>query len=125
MEDAAPWLKEHCRTFWKGQDFQCVHAGILIDPPEANDMQTLIHDHDIVLRNQYAGPLTIVGHIALEQSTWFRGDGETTEILPEGEQQPLPERGAICIDTGCGKGGRLTALISENGSMMLQSVPEG
>ena len=124
MEDAAPWLRDRCRIYWKGQEFQCVHAGILIDPPEANDMQTLIHDHDVVLRNRYAGPLTVVGHIALEHSTWFTGDGETVEILQDGEQKPLPERGVICIDTGCGKGGRLSAMITEGGCYTLQSVPE-
>ena len=124
MEDAAPWLREKCRLFYKGEGFQCVHAGILIDPPEANDLQTLIHDHDLVLRNQYAGPLTVTGHIALENSAWFAGDGETAEPVAEGVWQALPDRGVICIDTGCGKGGRLTAMTVEGSRFMLRSVPE-
>ena len=125
MEDAVPWLTEHCRLWWKGEDApQCVHAGILIDPPEMNDRQTLMHDHDLVRRNQYAGPLTVVGHIALERCTWFAGDGETLEFLEDGQEKPLPNRGILCVDTGCGKGGRLTAMAVENGRFRLTSVTE-
>ena len=119
MEDAAPWLREHCRLFSREEGFRCVHAGLKVDPIEANDTQTLIHDHDIVLRNRYAGPLTVVGHIALEEPAWFAGDGETIEILPYDEERPLPEQGILCIDTGCGKGGRLTGMIAEDGHYRL------
>ena len=111
MEDAAPWIREHCRMYYKGEGFQCVHAGLLIDPIEANDTETMIHDHGIALRNCYKGTLTIVGHIALENPTWFAGDEKTVEILPYGEWRELPEKGILCIDTGCGKGGKLTALL--------------
>ena len=111
MEEAAPWIREHCRMYYKGEGFQCVHAGLLIDPIEANDTETLIHDHGIAMRNCYKGPLTIVGHIALENPTWFAGDEKTAEILPYGEWRELPEKGTLCIDTGCGKGGKLTALV--------------
>ncbi len=124
MEDAIPWLNERCRLFWKGDGFQCVHAGLLIDPPEANDRQTLLHDHGVVLRNRYAGPLTVVGHIALDMPVWFAGDGKTTEKLPYGETRPLPRKGVICIDTGCGKGGPLTAMIVEDGQYQLHTVFE-
>ena len=116
MKDAVPWLTEHCQLFWRGEGIQCVHAGLLVDPIEASDSQTMIHDHGIVLRNRYAGPLTVVGHIALEAPTWFAGDGETTETLPYDERMPLPEQGMICIDTGCGKGGKLTAMMIDEHS---------
>ena len=119
MEDAVPWLKAHCRLYWHGNGIQCVHAGLKIDPPEMNDTQTLIHDHHITMRNEYAGPLTVVGHIALGVPAWFAGDGETVEKLPYGEWLPLPDHGVICIDTGCGKGGNLTAMIVEDGKYML------
>ena len=115
MEDAAPWLREHCRMFFREDGIQCVHAGLMVDPIEVNDTQTMIHDHGIVLQNRYTGPLTIVGHIALEAPTWFAGDGETAEELAYIEWNPLPTRGTICIDTGCGKGGRLTAMVIEDG----------
>ena len=122
MEDAIPWLSEHCRLFWRGEDFQCVHAGVLVDPIEANDRETLIHDHMIVFRNQYAGPLTVVGHIALNAPTYFPGRGEAIRELPEDQQFELPQTGVICIDTGCGKGKRLTAMTVENGRFILEST---
>ena len=113
MEDAAPWLREHCRMFYRDGEIQCVHAGLLVDPIEVNDTNTLVHDHEIVLRNIYRDRLTVVGHIALEQPTWFTGDGETTEELPYDEVRELPGKGVICIDTGSGKGGWLSAMVVE------------
>ena len=124
MEDTAPWLKKHCRLFWKAESFQCVHAGIMVDPPEVNDLQTLVHDHGIVLENRYAGPLTITGHIALEKAAWFAGDGETVTELEDGTVYSLPDTGVICIDTGCGKGGRLTAMVIDGKEYTLTSVDE-
>ena len=124
MEDAAPWLREHCRLYWKADRFQCVHAGILVDPPEVNDQYTLVHDHGIVLENKYVGPLTITGHIALEKAAWFAGDGETVTELEDDTVCHLPETGVICIDTGCGKGGRLTAMVIDGDKYMLTSVNE-
>ena len=124
MEDAIPWIKEHARLYWKTDVLQCVHAGLKIDPPEVNDRDTLIHNHETVEQNLYAGPLTITGHIALEKATWFSGDGETTEEIQENVSLQLPATGVICIDTGCGKGGRLTAMITEGAQYTLLSVPE-
>ncbi|MBR0512942.1 MAG: serine/threonine protein phosphatase [Clostridia bacterium] len=123
MEDTIPWLREHCAFFWKSNSFQCVHAGVMVEPLEANDLQTLIHDHEIVPENRYNGILTITGHIALNKATWFAGDGETVMELEDDMQYELPEKGVICIDTGCGKGGPLTAMISENQCFTLLSVP--
>ena len=122
MENAIPWLDQRCQMYYQGEGFQCVHAGILVDPIEANDPQTMIHDHNVVKKNRYAGPLTITGHIALQEPTYFAGDEKTTETLAYGETLPLPETGVICIDTGCGKGGRLTAMIIENDQYRLESV---
>ena len=149
--------------------FQCVHAGIMIDPPEANDTWTLLHDHSIVLQNQYRGPLTITGHIGLYSPMWYPGQERDTQTAqarsmagdayPAGEAaetaetkersliagaQPragdteetdpvrldydtvlkLPDRGVICIDTRCGKGGRLTGMSIENGLYILRSMSE-
>ena len=122
MEDARPFLQEKCQFFWQGENIQAVHAGLKTDPIEENDVYTMIHDHDIVLQNQYTGPLTVVGHIAIDFPIWFKGDGETTELLPPGEWLPLPGQGIICIDTGCGKGGKLTAMIIENQQYRLENV---
>lgn len=121
MESAIPWLKENIINYYKGEHFQCVHAGLKIDPLEANDTYTLIHDHSVVIQNRYAGPLTITGHIALEEPAWFAGDGETVESLEYSMRRQLPERGVLCIDTGCGKGGKLTAMVIEDGDYTLFS----
>lgn len=121
MESAIPWLKENIINYYKGEHFQCVHAGLKIDPLEANDTYTLIHDHSVVIQNRYAGPLTITGHIALEEPAWFAGDGETVESLKYDMRRQLPERGVLCIDTGCGKGGKLTAMVIEDGDYTLFS----
>ncbi len=119
MEDAAPWIRGHCRLFYRDKEIQCVHAGLMVDPIEVNDTQTIIHDHAVVMKNCYMGPLTVVGHIGIGAPTWFTGDGETAEELPYGEWRELPGKGIICIDTGCGKGGKLTGMIVEEGKYRL------
>lgn len=120
MEDAAPFLREVCQPFYRDALIQCAHAAVVQDPIEANDEWTLMHDHHAVLENIYAGPLTVTGHIALEIPTWFAGDGETRELVPWGEDLLLPKTGILCIDTGCGKGGPLTALVLEEGVARLE-----
>lgn len=124
MEDAIPWIRERVRLYWKTDGFQCVHAGLVVDPPEVNDLETLVHNHGTVPLNRYQGPLTITGHIALEKAAWFAGDGETVRELEDNTIMDLPEKGIVCIDTGCGKGGRLTAMIINGHRFMLKSVPE-
>ena len=129
MEDAGPWLREHAVMYYRGDGFQCVHAGLKIDPPELNDAYTMMHDHGVVMENRYCGLLTVTGHIALEKPVWFAGDGKTVKELPVNEQMtadetwlPLPEKGVICIDTGCGKGGSLTGMVIRDGRFRLFSA---
>ncbi len=128
MEETIPWLKEKCRDFYRDEVIQCVHAGLKTEPIEVNDAQTLFHDHDIAAQNHYSGRLTVTGHISLSAPTWFLGDGKTAEKLPVREERSLPEKGIICIDTGCGKGGRLTAMsvdaADEGAVYSLDSVSE-
>ena len=124
MEDAVPWIRERVRLYWKTDGLQCVHAGLKLDPPDVNDLDTLVHNHETVLTNLYRGPLTITGHIALERASWFAGDGETVKELEDDTVMDLPPNGVICIDTGCGKGGRLTAMIINGRRFILKSVPE-
>lgn len=124
MESSAAWIGEHVVPYFRGEGFQCVHAGLKIDPIEMNDFYTMIHDHGVAMENRYAGPLTIVGHIALEKPTWFPGPEQPVKQIPEETLQELPQRGVICIDTGCGKGGRLTGMVIENGKYCLLSAGE-
>ena len=125
MEDAAPWIKEHCVLYYKGTGFQCVHAGLADQPPEESDIWTLCHNHSIVLENLYDGPLTVTGHIALSAPTWFAGDDKTVEIVEPGKWLPLPKRGIICIDAGCGKGGMLIGMVVENDQFFLYGTHQG
>ena len=122
MEGSAPWIDAHSVLFWKGEGYTCVHAGLRISPPELNDAETMMHDHGIVLENSYNGPLVVTGHIALEAPSWFAGDGETIEQPEEETWHPLPEHGALCIDAGCGKGGRLIGMTVENGKYILKGT---
>lgn len=124
MESAIPWLETHCVLYYKEKNFQCVHAGIRVDPLETNDLETMIHDHSVVMDNHFDVPLTITGHIALSVPTWFAGDGDTTMEMGYGTSYSLPASGVICIDTGCGKGGSLTAMTIENGRFILDTVNE-
>ena len=124
MECSADWIGEHVVPFFRGEGFQCVHAGLKIDPIEMNDLYTMVHDHGVAMENRYAGPLTIVGHIALEKPAWFPGLEQPVKQIPEGNWQELPQRGVICIDTGCGKGGRLTGMVIEDGKFILHSAGE-
>ncbi|MBE5807524.1 MAG: serine/threonine protein phosphatase [Clostridiales bacterium] len=110
MKDCRLWFRQHCRTYVCGEGFQCAHAGVRVVPIEANDRDTLVHDHGCVFENLYAGPLTVTGHVAVDAPCWFTGDGQTVERLPYGLWRPLPDRGVVCIDTGCGKGGWLTGM---------------
>ena len=124
MEDCAPWIEEHAVLYYKGDGFSCVHAGLMADPPEANDVYTLVHDHGIVLQNRYAGPLAITGHIALETPAYFAGDEENVIELSENQWRDLPANGIICIDAGCGKGGTLIGMVIEDGRYILYGAEE-
>ena len=84
----------------------------------------MIHDHNVVLRNRYVDPQTVVEHTALKVPTRFAGDGKTTGKLSYDLWKPLPLCGIIYIDTSCGKGGRLTAMIVEDGKNRLDSVKQ-
>lgn len=123
MESCIPWLQDHCRMYYKEARFQCAHAGIKKTPIEENDDYTLLHDHDSVMRNRYDGPFTVTGHIALDQPVWFIGNGKY-EKPSYREWHPLPDRGVLCIDTGCGKGGRLTGMIIQDGYYWLEDTEE-
>jgi len=111
MEDSIPWFREHSLLYYEDTLFQCVHAGICRENPAENDEHTLLMDHSITRKNAYAGKLTITGHIHLQEPTWFDGSGGRGKPLPYGEWRLLPEKGVICLDTGCAEGNKLTAMI--------------
>ena len=49
---------------------------------------------------------------------------ENVVELSEGEWNNLPDCGTICIDAGCGKGGRLVGMMIEGERYILHSVAE-
>ena len=124
VEACLPWFRERAALFWRGEGLQCAHAGVLVEPLEANDREVLLHDHEAALRNEYPGPLTVIGHLALEDAVWLAGDGQTMRVWPEGEAAALPDHGTLCIDTGCGKGGALSALVVEGDRALLYRQAE-
>ena len=103
MDDSAGWIRDHAVFYYRGEGFQCVHAGLKIDPMEANDFYTMIHDHGVAMENVYAGPLRIVGHIALEKPTWFPGGRQPVKVLKEGKGQELPRNGSSLSIPAAGK----------------------
>ena len=124
MEDAAPWLRENGSLFYRDGEIQCVHAAVKVEPIEANDRRTLVHDHSAIFDNSYRGRFTVTGHVALPAVTYFAGDMRHIEEMSCGVWREIPECGMLCIDTGCGKGGRLTGMAVSGGMYRLTSVPE-
>ena len=124
LEDSAQWIREHSALYYREEKFYCVHAGLKIEPPEANDTYTLVHDHEIVLKNRYHGLLAITGHIAIPVPSYFAGDGKTVKEFAQNQWQNLPANGIICIDAGCGKGGFLVGMEIAGDRFVLRSAEE-
>ena len=114
------WIEANSRLWYQESLFQCAHAGVKTEKIEDNDEHTLLMDHAITRKNQYCGKLTITGHIHLKQPTYFDGSGSKGTILDYHKWTPLPEKGIICIDTGCSEGNRLTAMVIHDGKSYLE-----
>lgn len=124
LEEQLAWLPKRMVPYYRTDAFQCAHAGVKVEPVEMNDRSTLIHDHDVALQNRYAGKLTIVGHVAMEEALWLPGNEQPVEPLKPRTEYPLPHYGTVCLDTGCGKGGCLTGMVIENGHFTLYQQSE-
>lgn len=107
--------------FCRLEDFIGVHAGLADTEPEYEDPEVLMWDRG-VLEGRYKGPLAIGGHTPLKNPAWFLPDGRSL-VLPYGRSMPLPDKGFICIDTGCVYGNRLTGLIIEENEFRLEEIP--
>jgi serine/threonine protein phosphatase 1 len=125
MENYIPWITENMPIYHIDDGFQCVHAGIQYENFEENSLELLVKDHSWSKQNVYNGKITILGHTPLEMPTYYDGSQQPGELLNYGEWKPLPETGAICIDTGCVYGRKLTAMILEDGQYYLDYVPGG
>lgn len=106
--------------YFETEDYICVHAGLKSEHPEENDADTLLWDREVT-EGKYKGKLAIGGHTPMRRPVWFVPDGKILP-LPEDTVLSLPDRGFICMDTGCVFGGRLTAMVIEGDSFSMQSV---
>ena len=117
------WIAENSRQWHQDVLFQCAHAGIKTEPIEDNDEYTLLMHHSITRKNRYSGKLTITGHIHLKRPMLFDGSGSKGIVLEYHKWMPLPEKGVICIDTGCPEYDRLTAMVIQNREFYLEYQP--
>ncbi len=125
MENYIPWILEHMPLYYVDEDFRCVHAGIAHEDFEENPMELLVKDHSWSKKNLYSGKITIIGHTPLAEPTWYDGSGGPGIPLSYHQWERLPDKGTICIDTGCVFGDRLTAMIVEDGRYFLEYVDSG
>lgn len=116
------WFKKYTVLTWEDENFQCCHAGLENSEITENLPEVLMWDRERISQNDYGGRLTIIGHTPIEDVTWYAGDGETEEILPEHTWLTLPKTGLICLDTGCVFGYKLTAMVIEEKKYWLESV---
>ena len=125
MENYIPWITQNMPVYHIDNGFQCVHAGIQDEDFEKNPLELLVKDHSWSKKNLYSGKFTIIGHTPLEAPTYYDGSKNPGILLPYHEWNPLPEKGALCIDTGCVYGRKLTTMIIEDGQYYLECVPGG
>ncbi len=119
MELYIPWILKNMPIYFEEETYQCVHAAIANENLDANETDLLVKDHSWSKKNLYDGKLTILGHTPLEAPTYYDGSGNPGIRLSYGKWEELPEKGSICIDTGCVFGGGLTAMIIEDNKYYL------
>ncbi len=124
LRDAAVWLQENTVPYYAGEGFQILHADIVNDCALSEvPRHTAIWGRSVADQNGYHGPFTILGHTPMREVFYFQGDGKMIVRVPEEKLFRLPETGALIIDTGGVYGGRLTAAVIRDGTMVLFSVP--
>ncbi|MDQ0152650.1 serine/threonine protein phosphatase 1 [Moryella indoligenes] len=117
----AAWLRDNTRLWYEEQDFICVHGDIRDEVVWNNSQETFLWGNEGVHSNNYAGKLAIVGHTELEMPVYLDGSGTESSFHPNyGTWFELPGRGMIAMDTGCGYGGALTAMLIEHGWMRFE-----
>ena len=122
MERYIPWILTNMPLYFKEEDYRCVHAAVEYEDLDQNSMELMVKDHSYSKKNLYAGKITIIGHTPLDEPTYYDGGGQSGIFLPYHEWNPLPSNGAICIDTGCVFGDKLTAMILKDSQYYLEYV---
>lgn len=107
------FIANNTHIYFACKKFQACHAGVENKPMEDQYEEVLLWDRSAVEKGFYNGLLTIVGHTPVTKPTWIgKIDGKVEHIkLKEKTWYNLPATGIINIDTGCGKGGSLSALV--------------
>jgi len=122
MEHYIPWILDNMPIYHTDEDFRCVHAAVEKEEFENNDPELMVKDHSYSKKNLYSGKFTVIGHTPLSGPTYYDGSGGEGKIIPWRTWSPLPSKGALCIDTGCVFGGKLTAMIIQDGQYSLDFV---
>lgn len=115
----AEWLAD-TPLYWECGDFIGVHAGLISEIPGENDPDTLLWDRSVTY-GAYTGRFAVGGHTPLRSPVLFL-PGDLKLEMEYGAPFSLPDRGFLCIDTGCVYGRMLTALIVEDGRGTLVSM---
>lgn len=121
LEEARELL-ESSVLYYETDQFIAVHAGLRSEIPSENPPEVLLWDRSVI-QGSYTGKLGIGGHTPLKHPIWFLPD-HTMLQLPYETTFPLPDKGFICMDTGCVFGGVLTGMIIEGEEFHLTSMPK-
>ncbi len=118
--DIARELLENTPLFFEDEQFIAVHAGLVSDRMEDNTPEILLWDRTVT-EGGYKGKIAIGGHTPMRQPVFFMPDGNHL-VLPYDARMSFPDRGFICIDTGCVFGGALTGLVIEGDRFWLKEM---
>ncbi len=118
-----PFVRQ-MRPYLETERFVCAHAGLVQENPADNTLHDLIWDRRLAEGAPYHGRLLLYGHTSAQQAV-YRDEAGNGRFLEADVPFPLPEKGSICLDTGCVYGCRLSALVIEGDTAVVRTVESG